>query len=143
MTAARMSDGPKQLPRRATYMRFHAVRVASTVAPEQHRHAAATTSCLLAGSTKANVRRMRASWFFTLVVGTVACADSPPEATGDVGPWAAAAPMPTARANHCSTGIGDWIVVIGGNHAEAGGFVTTDEIHAAKLENGLLGPWVL
>jgi len=86
---------------------------------------------------------MRASWFFTLVFGTVACADSAPRATGEVGPWTAAAPLPTARANHCSTAVGDWVVVVGGNHSEMGGFVTTDEIHAAKLVDGVLGEWTL
>jgi hypothetical protein len=51
--------------------------------------------------------------------------------------------MPTARANHCSTAVGDWLVVIGGNREVAGSFVKTDEIHAAKLTNGVLGDWVL
>ena len=51
--------------------------------------------------------------------------------------------LPTARANHCSVGIGDWLVVIGGNREVDGAFVKTDEIHAAKLVEGVLGAWTL
>lgn len=64
-------------------------------------------------------------------------------ATGEVGEWIAGPVLPTPRANHCSASVGDWIVVIGGNHAGAGGFVKTDEIHAARLVDGGLGEWVL
>jgi hypothetical protein len=64
-------------------------------------------------------------------------------ATGDVGTWTNGPALPTPRANHCSTAVGDWIVVIGGNHSDAGAFVKTDEIHAAKLVDGVLGDWVL
>ena len=73
----------------------------------------------------------------------VGCGTSSPVATGQVGDWAMGPPLPTARANHCSTAVGDWLVVIGGNREVAGSFVKTDEIHAAKLTNGVLGDWVL
>jgi hypothetical protein len=104
-------------------------------------------ACRMADS-RSNVRvmRARASLLFTLLVG---CADSPAHsiahsiATGELGPWTAAAPLPLARANHCSAAIGDWVLVIGGNRAEAGTFVKTDRIHAAHMHDGVLGPWQL
>lgn len=76
----------------------------------------------------------------------VACATNSPTATatGALGAWQAGPPLPTARANHCSAAIGDWIVVIGGNHQAGSELVKTDEIHAAKLApDGTLGPWQL
>jgi len=73
----------------------------------------------------------------------IGCGTTSPVATGDVGAWTMGPPLPTARANHCSTAVGDWIVVIGGNRQVSGQFVKTDEIHAAKLANGVLGDWVL
>jgi len=80
-----------------------------------------------------------------IAILTVGCTSTPPDvATGDVGPWLAGPPLPTARANHCSAVIDDWVLVIGGNHMEASGFVKTDEIHAAQLAaDGTLGPWHL
>lgn len=73
----------------------------------------------------------------------VGCGTSSSVATGQVGEWAMGPPLPTARANHCTTAVGDWLVVIGGNREVAGSFVKTDEIHASKLTNGVLGDWVL
>jgi hypothetical protein len=65
-----------------------------------------------------------------------------PVATGELGDWQVAPEMPTPRANHCSAAIGDWVLVIGGNYMANGGFVKTDEIHAAQLApDGTLGPW--
>lgn len=77
--------------------------------------------------------------FLTLLVG---CSSSP-VATGELGAWVGGPAMPTARANHCSTGVGEWVVVAGGNRADGGGFVTTDEVHAARLVDGVLGEWTL
>ena len=67
----------------------------------------------------------------------------PPDvATGDVASWATGPDLPVPRANHCSAAIGDWVLVIGGNHAEGSGFAKTDEIDAAELgADGALGPW--
>ena len=68
----------------------------------------------------------------------------PSSATGVLTAWQPVAPLPVARANHCSTAIGDWLLVIGGNHKEGAGFVKTAEIHAARLAaDGTLGPWQL
>src|SRR5205823_807323 len=69
----------------------------------------------------------------------------PHKALGDVESWQPAAPLPTARANHCSASIGDYVLAIGGNHKQAdGSFVKTDEIHAAKVSaDGTLGAWQL
>ena len=78
-----------------------------------------------------------------LLVILAGCGTSAATATGAVGAWTMGPPLPTARANHCSVGIGDWLVVIGGNREDNGTFVKTDEIHAAKLEGGVLGAWVL
>lgn len=86
-----------------------------------------------------------------LSLSLFACTESgqhvpPPDvATGDVGTWQAAAPLPTARANHCIAAIDDWVLVIGGNHADGMmGFVKTDEIAAAQVgADGTLGPWQL
>lgn len=85
---------------------------------------------------------MRGSLFFMFAV---ACANSPSQslATGEVGTWEAAAPLPTARANHCSAAVGEWVVVIGGNRMVDGAFTATDEVHAARVSEGVLGPWQL
>lgn len=65
-------------------------------------------------------------------------------ATGGVETWVQGPALPTARANHCSAAIGDFVLVIGGNHKQGETFVKTDEIHAAKLgDDGVLGPWQL
>ena len=83
-----------------------------------------------------------------LAVFLVACASQaaapPPDvATGEVDAWQPGPPLPVARANHCAVAIDDWVLAIGGNHADGmGGFVTTDEIDAAQLQpDGTLGPW--
>ena len=85
-----------------------------------------------------------------VLVPVVGCATEPADpiipssATGELAAWQSVAPLPVARANHCSTGIGDWLLVIGGNHKEAAGFVKTAEIHAARLApDGTLGAWQL
>ncbi len=64
-------------------------------------------------------------------------------ATGAVGAWRTAAPLPIARANLCAASIDNWVLAIGGNHADAtGNFVKTAEIDAAQLaDDGTLGPW--
>ncbi len=74
--------------------------------------------------------------------------DAPPapadRATGEIGAWAQQAPLPVARANHCSAAIGDWVLVIGGNYKDAttGQFVKTDTIHAARVgADGAIGAW--
>jgi len=75
----------------------------------------------------------------------VACTQEPPPpvATGELGPWQVGPALPTPRANHCSAVIDDWVLVIGGNYMANGGFVKTAEIHAARLESGVLGDWQL
>jgi hypothetical protein len=81
-----------------------------------------------------------------LLLPLVACTSSSPSdvATGELGAWQAALPLPTPRANHCSAVIDDWVLVIGGNYQQDGSFVKTDEIHAAQLgADGTLGPWQL
>ena len=80
-----------------------------------------------------------------LLLALVGCASSPSPssvATGELGPWQAAAALPVPRANHCAAVIGDWLLVIGGNHAEGSGFAATDEIDAAQVApDGTLGAW--
>jgi hypothetical protein len=80
---------------------------------------------------------------FATVGCTTSSSPPPPDvANGVVGAWQTAAPLPVARANHCSVAIDDWVLVIGGNRMESGGFVATDEIDAAQLApDGTLGPW--
>jgi hypothetical protein len=52
--------------------------------------------------------------------------------------------MPVARANHCSAVVGDYLLVIGGNHKDGADFVKTAEVHAARrLDDGTLGPWIV
>ena len=64
-------------------------------------------------------------------------------ATGQLGAWQTAAPLPVARANHCSVTIDNWVLAIGGNRSDgSGGFVNTDEIDAAQVAaDGTLGAW--
>jgi hypothetical protein len=65
-------------------------------------------------------------------------------ANGTLEGWQTLAPMPEARANHCSAVVGGWLVVVGGNTKPAGSdeFVSSALVHAAKLEaDGALGPW--
>lgn len=66
-------------------------------------------------------------------------------ATGELSSWEEAAPpLPTARANHCSAVIDDWIIVIGGNHKQGAEFVKTDEIHGLQVHpDGTFGAWQL
>ncbi|MEO7097092.1 MAG: kelch repeat-containing protein [Polyangiales bacterium] len=66
-------------------------------------------------------------------------------ATGELAAWTMAAPqLPTARANHCSAVIDDWMIVIGGNRKEGTGFVKTDEIHGLQIHaDGTFGTWLL
>ena len=74
------------------------------------------------------------------------------DAPGDAGPanrangtlwdWQTLTAMPLPRANHCSVTIGSWLVVIGGNYAGDGGFVSTDTVHVAPIQpDGTLGAW--
>ncbi len=77
---------------------------------------------------------------------TTALPDAPPPvpvATGAVGAWQTAPALPIARANLCAASIDNWVLAIGGNHADAAGdFVKTAEIDAAQLsDDGTLGPW--
>lgn len=80
-----------------------------------------------------------------MVLLTTACADEPVSvATGQVEGWVAGPALPTPRANHCSAAIGDWVLAIGGNFKQPDGeFAKTDEIHAARVVDGVLGPWQL
>lgn len=64
-------------------------------------------------------------------------------ATGDLGAWQLAAPLPTARANHCSAVIGDTLLVIGGNTRVGDTFIKTDEIHAGKVAADGTITWTL
>ncbi|HEU0030787.1 MAG TPA: hypothetical protein VFQ53_09140 [Kofleriaceae bacterium] len=87
-----------------------------------------------------------------LLVPLAACTDpvdpipEPPAhvATGALDAWQMQAALPVARANHCATAIGDWVLVIGGNFKQGDTFVKTDQIHAAQLQpDGTLGAWQL
>jgi len=63
-------------------------------------------------------------------------------ATGVVGAWQVGPDLLVPRANHCSAVIDDWVLVIGGNHAEGSDFAKTDEIDAAQIApDGTLGAW--
>ena len=84
------------------------------------------------------------------LVFLAACADPSPVApppnvaTGSLDPWQQVPALPTARANHCTAAIGDYVLVIGGNFKQGESFVKTDEIHAAKLAgDGTFGSWQL
>jgi hypothetical protein len=69
-----------------------------------------------------------------------------PKANGTLGEWQTLPELPTPRGNHCAVAARGWLVVIGGNYKPKGSadFVTTDEIHAAKLEaDGSIGEWKL
>jgi hypothetical protein len=72
-------------------------------------------------------------------------ASTPPPnvANGELEPWQAAAPLPTARANHCSAVVGDTLLVIGGNRKVGSDFVKTDEIHAATIAPDGTLTWTL
>lgn len=79
------------------------------------------------------------------MVWLTACAGEPVSvATGQLEAWTAGPALPTPRANHCSAAIGDWVLAIGGNFKQPSGeFAKTDEIHAARVTDGVLGPWQL
>jgi hypothetical protein len=56
--------------------------------------------------------------------------------------WQTQAPMPTARANHCSVVANGYLVVIGGNYKPKDTFVNLDDVLAAKIgADGALGAW--
>ena len=78
-----------------------------------------------------------------LFVVFAACTSQSPTATGQLDAWQPGPALPVARANHCAVAIDNWLLVIGGNHADgSGGFVTTDEIDAAQVSaDGTLGDW--
>jgi hypothetical protein len=97
-------------------------------------------------------------WLLLLVV--VSCGTSPavpdassdasgeasdaaaPRANGTVGPWQTLAPMPHARANFCAAVVGPYLVVIGGNYPDEGGFTKLDEIDVARFhDDGSLDAW--
>lgn len=109
---------------------------------------------------------MKSPLFFCLGLALVACASSEsgnaggsgtseppkadttvkPKANGTLGEWQSLPELPTPRGNHCAVAANGWLVVIGGNYKPKGAadFVTTDEIHAAKLEaDGTIGEWKL
>lgn len=101
--------------------------------------------------------RMKRASFASLTFLLVACsttsgttepapAPTPPKpaANGTVEAFQEVTAMPTPRGNHCAVAVEGWLVVIGGNYKPAGkeDFVTTDQIHAAKIgEDGTLGAW--
>jgi hypothetical protein len=86
-----------------------------------------------------------------ILLALAACADPaapiepPPNvATGSLDAWQQAPALPTARANHCTAAIGDYVLVIGGNFKQGESFAKTDEIHAAKITaDGTFGAWQL
>ncbi len=84
---------------------------------------------------------MRALLALPLVIACTTT-PTPDRATGEVGSWITGPSLPVPRANHCSAVIDNWVLVIGGNHMETSGFVSTDEIDAAQLApDGTLGAW--
>lgn len=65
-----------------------------------------------------------------------------PHANGTVGAWQTLAPLPHARANFCATVVGSFIVTIGGNYPDEGGFTKLDEIDVARFhDDGSLDAW--
>lgn len=67
-------------------------------------------------------------------------------ANGTVTAWQTLDPLPVPRANHCAVAANGYLVVVGGNYKPAGAteFVTTADVHVAKIEEGgALGPWQL
>ncbi|MDQ3339397.1 MAG: hypothetical protein M4D80_29890 [Myxococcota bacterium] len=64
-------------------------------------------------------------------------------ATGEVEPWQTAAPLPVARANHCSTGLDATVFVVGGNRKVGDTFAKTDEIHAGTIAPDGTITWAL
>lgn len=108
---------------------------------------------------------MKSPLFFCLALAVTACAatenrggasepSSPkaetpatgPRANGTLGEWQAQPELPTPRGNLCAVAVRDWLVVVGGNYKPKGAteFVTTDEVHVAKLAaDGSIGEWKL
>jgi hypothetical protein len=65
-------------------------------------------------------------------------------ANGTVGPWQTLAPMPAARANFCATVANGFVVAIGGNFPDEGGFTKLDAVHVARYhDDGTLDAWQL
>lgn len=63
-------------------------------------------------------------------------------ANGTVGAWQTLAPLPHARANFCATVVGSYVVAVGGNYPDEGGFTKLDEIDVARFhDDGTLDPW--
>src|SRR6266850_3547881 len=86
----------------------------------------------------------RAFMILMLLVSCTGGGERPPIANGTLDPWQAATPLPTARANHCSAVIDDWVLVIGGNRKQGDAFVKTDEIHTGQIEpDGTISAWQL
>ena len=87
---------------------------------------------------------MRSVIAMVLLTACTAAEEPVTAATGELEGWTAGPVLPTPRANHCSAAIGDWVLAIGGNFKQPNGeFAKTDEIHAARLADGVLGPWQL
>ena len=78
-----------------------------------------------------------------LIVGAGACTGNSSVATGQIDAWQEGAPLPIARANHCSAVIGDTVFVIGGNTKVGASFVKTDTIHAGKVADDGTITWTL
>lgn len=63
-------------------------------------------------------------------------------ADGTVGAWQTLAPLPHARANFCAAVVGSYVVAIGGNYPDEGGFTKLDEIDVARFhDDGSLDAW--
>lgn len=69
-------------------------------------------------------------------------AGSGAKANGTVGAWQTLGAMPHARANFCATVVGEFVVAIGGNYPDEGGFTKLDEIDVARFHaDGSLDAW--
>ena len=94
-----------------------------------------------------------------LVLAVAACGttSTPPDASSDasseagtlrangtLSAWQATTPLPHARANFCAAVVGSYVVAIGGNYPDEGGFTKLDEILAARFhDDGTLDPWTV
>ena len=78
-----------------------------------------------------------------LLIFAGACSGGGSSADGQLDAWQQAAPLPVARANHCSAVIGDTVFVIGGNTKVGANFVKTDTIHAGKVAADGTITWTL
>ncbi len=64
------------------------------------------------------------------------------KANGTLDAWQTLAPLPHARANFCATVVGSYVVAIGGNYPDDGGFTKLDEIDVARFhDDGSLDAW--